>query len=381
MRNYWETAIFGDEANELLTPSEDALGKRDDDASDAFSVTLEKAELDRLRGIGPAAPLAKRALTKDAPMELFVRLSKIDEAQRLVYGIATSETPDRDGEILDYQGSKPFFEEWSNSVRRDSGGQSVGNLREMHGAVAAGKLSQIVFNDAAKQIEVCAKVVDDACWKKVLERVYSGFSIGGKYVSTKKDGNLTRFVASPSEISLVDRPSCPTATFSLVKVDGSVEICKFEDKREPMDSTVLKKFFEGQAEHHEVMKKAHRAALAAAGEGTSLEVFHKAAMEQHASRSAACADCADDCAKSEKANLAKVADSVALAVNEDQIRAVFLKMFGNTLMPTNVSAVTPIARAGQPPTTPAAAAVVEKIPLEFRKLVSVEDGQDAPGVV
>jgi hypothetical protein len=159
-------------------------------------------------------------------MQLFVPITKIDAAKRLVYGTIAEEIPDRSGELFDYRSSKPYFEQWSGEIAKASEGRSVGNLRAMHGAVAAGKLSRLSFDDAGKRIEAVGKVVDDAEWAKVLEGVYTGFSIGGHYVRRWPDGEnpaLTRYTAEPSEVSLVDNPCIPSATFSVVKADGSVE--------------------------------------------------------------------------------------------------------------------------------------------------------------
>jgi hypothetical protein len=177
----------------------------------------------------PEAPvlLAKRALAKDAPLQLFMRLSKIDEEKRLVYGVCTSEAPDRENEVCDYTGSKPYFQKWSESVRKDTGNKSFGNVREMHTLSAVGTLEQIQFNDAQRQIEICAKVVDDTAWKKVKAGVYSGFSVGGRYAKTWQVGTLTHYIADPVEVSLVDRPCVPNATFQMVKASGVVEMCKF----------------------------------------------------------------------------------------------------------------------------------------------------------
>jgi len=68
---------------------------------------------------------------------------------------------------------------------------------------------------------------------------------------------------------------------------------------------------------------------------------------------------------------------------EDAVRAVFLKMFGNALVPTAVSAVTPnrpgitaVPRAGQQP-IPA----VPNVEPAFAKLVSVDDREEQPGVM
>ena len=170
------------------------------------------------KGIAAAADKTEtKRLAKGAPLKLFVPLSKIDEEQKLVYGVAISETPDRQDEILDYEGSKPYFRAWSESVCKDSGGVSLGNVREMHQLSAVGTVKDIEFNDGEKRIEICVKVADDGAWKKVVERVYTGFSIGGKYAKTWQDGKLTRYIADPSEISFVDRPAVPDAVFEMVK--------------------------------------------------------------------------------------------------------------------------------------------------------------------
>jgi hypothetical protein len=131
-------------------------------------------------------------------------------ARRLVYGLATAETEDRAGEICDYASTKPLYEKWSEEIAKSTRGKSRGNLRAMHGPVAAGKVTAITFNDAGKQIEICAKVVDDAEWAKVVEGVYTGFSQGGAYERRWTDGEgFTRYTAAPNEISLVDLPCLP----------------------------------------------------------------------------------------------------------------------------------------------------------------------------
>lgn len=173
-------------------------------------------------------------------MQLFAQLRKVDEEKRLVFGRIAEEAVDKAGEIMDYAKSKPHFVAWSEEVAKDSGGASLGNVRAMHGKVAAGKLTQIDFDDASKAIDVCAKVVDDGEWKKVLEGVYTGFSIGGSYVGEKtvekvNGQDATRYVAKPSEVSLVDRPCMPGARFFEVqKADGSLAKVDFQAQPEPV---------------------------------------------------------------------------------------------------------------------------------------------------
>ena len=163
------------------------------------------------------------------PLRMFIPLTKVDAATRTVYGIATGETADRSGEICDYASTKPFYEAWSGDIAKATSGKSLGNVRAMHGSIAAGVVKAITFNDDSKQIEIAAKIVDDAEWKKVQEGVYTGFSQGGGYVKRWKDeaSGLQRYTANPSEVSLVDLPCLPTATFQMVKAAGAVEARHF----------------------------------------------------------------------------------------------------------------------------------------------------------
>jgi len=155
-------------------------------------------------------------------MDMFIPLRKVDVAQRMVYG-RIDETPDRSGEVFDYDSCKPQFERWSEAQRLASGGKSLGNIRAMHGPLAAGRLDSISFDDAIKSIQLAAKVVDDDSWKKVEEGVYTGFSPGGRYLDKWPDGDYTRYTAQPVEVSLVDLPCIPSATFTMVKADGAIE--------------------------------------------------------------------------------------------------------------------------------------------------------------
>ncbi len=170
-------------------------------------------------------------------LDLFLPLAKVDLDRRLVTGVATAETPDRSGEIFDYASSKPYFEKWSAEAAAASGGKSFGAVRAMHTPIAAGKLTDIAFDDNAKRITVVAKIVDDDEWRKVQEGVYTGFSQGGRYVKrwADPDSGLTRYTADPHEISLVDLPCVRDATFDVVK-DGMVERRSFASRPEASDS-------------------------------------------------------------------------------------------------------------------------------------------------
>ena len=157
---------------------------------------------------------------------IFATITKLDETKQTVSGRATEESIDRDGECMHYASSKPYFQQWSAEVSRDTGGKSQGNLRAMHGPVSAGILTDILFDDAERAIDIEAKITDPVEWKKLLAGNYSGFSVGGRYArkwTEARDGKMVQmFTAVPSEISIVDRPALPTARFfEIHKRDGS----------------------------------------------------------------------------------------------------------------------------------------------------------------
>lgn len=181
----------------------------------------------------------------DSGLNLFARLTKVDEEKRLVFGRAVAQVPDKSGEIFDYATSKPYFQEWSASVNKAaktaSGAENLGNVRAMHGRVAAGKLVEIDYNDAEKAIDVAAYIADDNEWKKTLNGVYTGFSIGGGYVkkwNVVEDGkSLRAYTAKPNEISLADVPCIPDCTFfEIRKTDGSTEKKEFMSEDEKKEA-------------------------------------------------------------------------------------------------------------------------------------------------
>jgi hypothetical protein len=162
-------------------------------------------------------------------LKLFAQIAKIDESRHEVWGVATAEVVDKEGEIFDYESSKPYFQSWSDEIAKATAGKSLGNVREMHAPSAVGKLVAISFDDDLKQIRVGARIVDSSAWQKCTAGVYTGFSIGGSYVKAWKDGECLRFTANPVEISVVDNPCVPGAHFTAVKADGTSEVRKFKN--------------------------------------------------------------------------------------------------------------------------------------------------------
>jgi hypothetical protein len=197
-------------------------------------------------------------------LHLFAQLAKIDESRHEVWGVATAEMVDKEGEIFDYSSSKPYFKAWSDEIAKATDGKSLGNVREMHEPSAVGKLVALEFDDELKQVCVGAKIIDDRAWQKCTEGVYTGFSIGGQYVKAWKDGEYVRFTANPAEISVVDNPCVPGAHFTAVKADGQIEIRKFAMTKEDLGKAGARHSAETRAHHDAIDKCLGNIAKAAA---------------------------------------------------------------------------------------------------------------------
>jgi len=139
-------------------------------------------------------------------LKLYLPFEKKDNDQRIVAGYATTEDLDSQGEVVKLAAVERALPDY----------MKYANIREMHQWSAVGKAIQASVDNTKKGLYLVAKVVDEQAWKKVKEGVYNGFSIGGKVV--KKVGNNIEDLVL-NEISLVDRPANPSATFSLVKID------------------------------------------------------------------------------------------------------------------------------------------------------------------
>lgn len=151
---------------------------------------------------------------------LYMPIEKVNHEQRIVYGVATSETPDSEpgiykgerfeGDIIDIEAIRKALPDYLE----------FGNVREMHGPRAAGKTVEAEI--IGKALHIGVKVVDDQAWKKVVEQVYNGFSIGARATAARLEkvaGKTVRRITGIQlrEISLVDRPANPDALFTLWK--------------------------------------------------------------------------------------------------------------------------------------------------------------------
>src|SRR5690349_6687834 len=124
----------------------------------------------------------------------FRRTEVSDDGTVTVEGIASTEAVDSAGEIVKasaIEAALPEFRKWPA-------------LREMHGQVAAGKVTSIAVTSGKTLIE--ALVVDPGTVRKIQLGVLRAFSIGGKIlVRDPKDPKVITKLAL-SEVSIVDVP-------------------------------------------------------------------------------------------------------------------------------------------------------------------------------
>lgn len=290
---------------------------------------------------------------------LFIPIAKVDAARREVWGYAAEERPDKAGEVMDYDTSRPLFMAWSDGMAKATDGKSLGNVRAMHSNIAAGRLVHFEPQDDVKKFYVGAHIVDDAEWAKVEAGVYTGFSVGGSYAKRWTDpanNRLKRYTAAPSEISLVDSPCMYGATFELVKADGLADAVAFVGEG---GDDVLAKLAQDLAALVD----------AAAGDGTDPDALAKAGARHSASDTAAIQSIHDSacklggqCATMDKADdpaaqpdgLAKdgpepwiMAMRAGHAITDVASALAMLSSLANSLMEIDADAAAVIAAAGQ----------------------------------
>ena len=100
----------------------------------------------------------------------YAEICKVDDEKRMVYGYASTEALDVQGEIVTKQAMAEALEDYMRFA----------NIREMHQPSAVGVAKSVEMDD--KGTFISAHVVDDSAWSKVKAGVYKGFSIGGKAI-------------------------------------------------------------------------------------------------------------------------------------------------------------------------------------------------------
>lgn len=142
-------------------------------------------------------------------MRFYGDIQRVDEEQRMVCGYASTMQRAMDGQTITREAMEAALADY----------MAFANIREMHQSSAAGVTREAHVDDGGLYID--AYVVDDQAWKKVVERVYKGFSIGAKVTARDAVDRTIITGISIYEISLVDRPSDPGAVFDVFRVDGA----------------------------------------------------------------------------------------------------------------------------------------------------------------
>ena len=101
-------------------------------------------------------------------MKLYAEFRKVDEEQRMVWGYASTETIDSQGETVTRDALVAALPDYLKFA----------NIREMHQPSAVGVAREAEVDDHG--LYIAAHIVDDPAWEKVQAGVYKGFSIGGR---------------------------------------------------------------------------------------------------------------------------------------------------------------------------------------------------------
>ncbi|MFI4947769.1 MAG: DUF6582 domain-containing protein [Alphaproteobacteria bacterium] len=138
-------------------------------------------------------------------MRFYWPIAKVDAEQRMVWGYASTEAEDDQGETVSRDALAAALEDYMRFA----------NIREMHQPSAVGVAKEAAVDD--RGLYLGAKIVDGDAWQKVVEGVYKGFSIGGRV--TARDPADRRLITALhlTEISVVDRPANPEAVFDCWK--------------------------------------------------------------------------------------------------------------------------------------------------------------------
>ena len=138
-------------------------------------------------------------------MRFYWPIQKLDHEQHMVWGYASTEAEDEQGEVIRRDALAAALEDYMRFA----------NIREMHQPSAVGIAEEAAIDE--RGLYLGARIVDGEAWEKVVAGVYKGFSIGGHVTARDPaDRNIVTGLAL-SEISVVDRPANPEAVFDCWK--------------------------------------------------------------------------------------------------------------------------------------------------------------------
>ena len=150
----------------------------------------------------------------------FQKNEELKDGTIKVYGYASTEAVDSDGEIIKASAIEKAID----------GYMKWGAVREMHEPKAAGTALDIKVLEDGKTY-FSAHIVDSEAVKKVKAGVYKGFSIGGSVLKRNELNKNQIDEIDLIEVSLVDRPANPLAILEMYKKQKENKMEKEELKK------------------------------------------------------------------------------------------------------------------------------------------------------
>ena len=171
-------------------------------------------------------------------MRFYAPIAKVDAAERMVWGYASTEAEDDQGEIITRDALAEAL----------AGYLKFANIREMHQMSAVGIAEEAGVD--GKGLYVGARIVDPRAWDKVTSGVYKGFSVGGKVRARDTRDRKIITALTLTEISLVDRPANPEAVFDCWKAEGGERMAEDTEHADPGYQADGKKGYPLDTERH-----------------------------------------------------------------------------------------------------------------------------------
>lgn len=154
-------------------------------------------------------------------VRLYGEIQRVEDRPEGLYvaGVASTEERDDAGEIVKASAMRAALGAYFTPSLT---GEISGPVREMHQLSAVGKtIAAEVTPDGVTHIETI--IVDPVAIAKIRTGIYKGFSIGGSVPPGGRSRSDPKVIEALklSEISLVDRPMNPGATFTMFKAGGA----------------------------------------------------------------------------------------------------------------------------------------------------------------
>lgn len=167
---------------------------------------------------------------QDTNVNLYVPLLKVDAEKRLVSGFATLDNVDKQGHVVDFDGSVDAFATWRRNIREMHGNDPVGKAVDIEARPYYDPESDRMYNGI--YITVYVSKTAETAWTRVLEGIYTGFSIGGRILEKDEGYDAERdewytLIKKYElvEVSLVDSPANPLANiYSVQKADSGLRM-------------------------------------------------------------------------------------------------------------------------------------------------------------